>query len=160
MWDLPGPGLKHMSPALAGRFLTTAPPGKPRVWGSISLNSFKFCFYVYCMFSFNCWDITEHLTLIRYGGTISSHSIQFNSTSIYWLHYARVYLGCWAHVSKQYRTNFYPSVSYTLYIPQFCFPHQQFSFSSMISFLPVPLESFRWKVVLLSNINKNKTRKT
>ena len=28
MWDLPGPGLKPMSPALAGRFLTTAPPGK------------------------------------------------------------------------------------------------------------------------------------
>ena len=30
MWDLPKPGLKPVSPALAGRFLTTAPPGKPR----------------------------------------------------------------------------------------------------------------------------------
>ena len=29
MWYLPGPGLEPMSPALAGRFLTTAPPGKP-----------------------------------------------------------------------------------------------------------------------------------
>ena len=28
MWDLPGPGLEPMSPALAGGFLTTAPPGK------------------------------------------------------------------------------------------------------------------------------------
>ena len=28
MWDLPGPGLKPMSPALAGGFLTTVPPGK------------------------------------------------------------------------------------------------------------------------------------
>ena len=28
MWDLPGPGIKPMSPALAGGFLTTAPPGK------------------------------------------------------------------------------------------------------------------------------------
>ena len=28
MWDLRGPGLKPVSPALAGRFLTTAPPGK------------------------------------------------------------------------------------------------------------------------------------
>ena len=28
MWDLPGSGLKPMSPALAGGFLTTAPPGK------------------------------------------------------------------------------------------------------------------------------------
>ena len=30
MWDLPGPGLEPVSPALAGVFLTTAPPGKPR----------------------------------------------------------------------------------------------------------------------------------
>ena len=29
MWDLPGPGLEPASPALAGGFLTTAPPGKP-----------------------------------------------------------------------------------------------------------------------------------
>ena len=29
MWDLPGPGLKPVSPALAGRFLTTVPSGKP-----------------------------------------------------------------------------------------------------------------------------------
>ena len=28
MWDLPGPGLERVSPALAGRFLTTAQPGK------------------------------------------------------------------------------------------------------------------------------------
>ena len=31
MWDLPGPGLEPMSPALAGGFLTTAPPGKSRM---------------------------------------------------------------------------------------------------------------------------------
>ena len=30
MCDLPGPGLESVSPALAGRFLTTAPPGKPQ----------------------------------------------------------------------------------------------------------------------------------
>ena len=29
MWDLPGPGLDPVSPALAGGFLTTVPPGKP-----------------------------------------------------------------------------------------------------------------------------------
>ena len=29
MWDLPGPGLEPVSPALAGGFLTTEPPGKP-----------------------------------------------------------------------------------------------------------------------------------
>ena len=29
MWDLPKPGLEPVSPALAGRFSTTAPPGNP-----------------------------------------------------------------------------------------------------------------------------------
>ena len=29
MWDLPRPGLEPVSPALAGRFSTTAPPGTP-----------------------------------------------------------------------------------------------------------------------------------
>ena len=29
MWDLPRPGLEPVSPALAGRFSTNAPPGKP-----------------------------------------------------------------------------------------------------------------------------------
>ena len=40
MWDLPRPGLEPMSPALAGGFSTTAPPGKP-----IFL---VFCFYKRC----------------------------------------------------------------------------------------------------------------
>ena len=31
MWDLPGPEVKPMSPALAGRFLTTGPPGKSKI---------------------------------------------------------------------------------------------------------------------------------
>ena len=39
MWDLPGPGLKPVSPALAGGFLTIMPPGKPQVnkcwWGKV-----------------------------------------------------------------------------------------------------------------------------
>ena len=30
MWDLPRPELEPVSPALAGRFSTTAPPGKPQ----------------------------------------------------------------------------------------------------------------------------------
>ena len=31
MWDLPGPGLEPVSPALAGGFLTTVPPEKSRM---------------------------------------------------------------------------------------------------------------------------------
>ena len=37
MWDLPRPGLEPVFPALAGRFSTTAPPGKP-------CSSFENCF--------------------------------------------------------------------------------------------------------------------
>ena len=29
MWDPPGPGIEPVSPALAGGFFTTEPPGKP-----------------------------------------------------------------------------------------------------------------------------------
>ena len=40
MWDLPRPGLEPVSPALEGRFSTTAPPGKPhcvKLIGSVVL---------------------------------------------------------------------------------------------------------------------------
>ena len=37
MWDLPRPGLEPVSPALAGRFSTTVPPGKPNVKSFIHL---------------------------------------------------------------------------------------------------------------------------
>ena len=44
MWDLPRPGLEPVSPALAGGFLTTAPPGKPRDWNFLMLiNIFHSC---------------------------------------------------------------------------------------------------------------------
>ena len=40
MWDLPRPGLEPVSPALAGRFSTTAPPGKPQ------RSIFYFCMFL------------------------------------------------------------------------------------------------------------------
>ena len=49
MWDLPRPGLEPASPALAGRFSTTAPPGKP-------------CLFVLFMVSF---AMQKLLSLIR-----------------------------------------------------------------------------------------------
>ena len=50
MWDLPRTGLEPVSPALAGRFSTTAPPGKP-------------CFHI---FTLNV-SIALYLKLISYG---------------------------------------------------------------------------------------------
>ena len=40
MWDLPRPGLEPVSPALAGRFSTTAPPGKPQTNPFLSSRGF------------------------------------------------------------------------------------------------------------------------
>ena len=56
MWDLPRPGLEPMSPALAGRFSTTAPPGKPQYFifedaninGSVFLISISSCSLLVC----------------------------------------------------------------------------------------------------------------
>jgi len=31
MWDLPGPGIKPVFPALTGSFFTAKPPGKPQM---------------------------------------------------------------------------------------------------------------------------------
>ena len=42
MWDLPRPGLEPVSPALAGRFSTTAPRGKPNICLFIALNGALF----------------------------------------------------------------------------------------------------------------------
>ena len=44
MWDLPRPGLEPVSPALAGRFSTTVPPGKPPV--NFYLKWFGYFFYL------------------------------------------------------------------------------------------------------------------
>ena len=44
MWDPPRPGLEPMCPALAGRFSTTAPPGKPSVY-FLNILFFLVCYY-------------------------------------------------------------------------------------------------------------------
>ena len=41
MWDLPGSGIEPVSPALAGGFFATEPPGKPSQSFSLSLFFFK-----------------------------------------------------------------------------------------------------------------------
>ena len=50
MWDLPRPGLEPVSPALAGRFSTTAPPGKPRFGSSeASLLGLQVATFLLCL---------------------------------------------------------------------------------------------------------------
>ena len=61
MWDLPRPGLKPVSPALAGRFSTTAPPGKP-CW-KIFNHRFNFItcdwsVHIFYFFLVQSWKVT------------------------------------------------------------------------------------------------------
>ena len=49
MWDLPRPGLEPVSPALAGRFSTTAPPGKPPV---------TLVIYIFLAVPHSTWDFS------------------------------------------------------------------------------------------------------
>ena len=43
MWNLPRPGVKPMSPALAGRFFTTEPPRKPSLLMYFHLSFILIC---------------------------------------------------------------------------------------------------------------------
>ena len=56
MWDLPRQGLEPVSPALAGGFSTTAPPGKPQLFISVSFSySFFSLFLIFIyLFYFGC----------------------------------------------------------------------------------------------------------
>ena len=54
MWDLPRPGLEPVSPALAGRFSTTAPPGKPHstIYGHSVISSLGLFIYLFNIYLF------------------------------------------------------------------------------------------------------------
>ena len=80
--DLPDPGIKPMSPALAGGFFTTEPPGKPHFIYICILNfdffpsSFWFCLFWFYMFfltvSANFLALATLLILLNYV-SISDH---------------------------------------------------------------------------------------
>ena len=63
MWDLPEPGIEPMSPALAGGFLTSVPPGKPP--------TFVICVLFYDSHSF--FKIKK-IFLLEYSCFYNSHS--------------------------------------------------------------------------------------
>ena len=46
MWDPPRPGLEPMSPSLAGRFSTAAPPGKPHTFLKLLICFISFIFLI------------------------------------------------------------------------------------------------------------------
>ena len=67
MWDLPGPGLESVFPALAGGFLTAEPPGKPS--NTLILIIYMYiCIYIYIyVYIINgLLDLFEKLLRIMY----------------------------------------------------------------------------------------------
>ena len=78
MWDLPGPGIKPVSPALAGGFLTTVPPGKPGptdFWQRYNSNSIEDD----SLFDKRCWNNWIFIGKIRRRPTLY---IKINSKQI------------------------------------------------------------------------------
>ena len=66
MWDLPGPGLEPVSPALAGGFLTSALPGKPEG------RFLKGCCQVFREAVVGWWETSSR---VGFGGTEFCHLI-------------------------------------------------------------------------------------
>ena len=65
MWDLPGPGIEPVSPALVGRFFTTEPPGKPEIKLLKYLSNTQFLmFYMYYLLLFRI-DLSKTTELVR-----------------------------------------------------------------------------------------------
>ena len=78
MWDLPGPGLEPMSPALAGRFLTTVPPGKS---AHFLIGSFGFFFFFFLILSYiSCLYVLEinSLSVSQFVNIFSSLQVVFS----------------------------------------------------------------------------------
>ena len=70
MWDLPRPGLEPVSPALAGRFSTTAPPGKPPTILYVVKNKTKHLCMAWPLLAF---EVLAHRILLTHSlGTIST----------------------------------------------------------------------------------------
>ena len=84
MWDPPRPGLEPVSPALAGRFATAAPPGKPL---------FLYILVSSIFYSFLCTDISPpwlnlflnffFLLVVFVKGIVFLISLSHSSLSVY-----------------------------------------------------------------------------
>ena len=70
MWDLCRPGLEPVSPALAGGFLTTAPPGKPHTLAFSSKSLQEAQWKALLTLSSVLAEVVEPMTYVRACGNL------------------------------------------------------------------------------------------
>ena len=99
MWSLPGPGIELMSPALAGVFLSTSPPGKSSAIISFllhfSCDSIRYIVSFYGVHSSHCFLYSFHSLFVP---LIGYFQLIFLPT--YWFFFS-LFLGhlcCWISV--------------------------------------------------------------
>ena len=118
MWNLPGPGIELMSPALAGVFLSTSPPGKSSAIISFllhfSCDSFQYIVSLYGVHSSHCFLYSFHslfvpligyfqlIFLLTYSFIFFFSLVKFVVESLCWIlqftHYLMFMLNCLHHV--------------------------------------------------------------
>ena len=98
MWDLPRPGLEPVSPALAGRFSTTAPPGKPL----LLLFWFGFLFFLFLLWLLwlkltkPCWIIMVRVSNLVFFLILVEMVSVFHHWGWCWLWVCHIWpLLCW-----------------------------------------------------------------
>ena len=158
MWDLPRPGLEPVSPALAGRFSTTAPPGKPLpLFLTISIFTMMCLFVTLFVFSLlvfidlpgcvhSCFSVNlgsfQPLSFKKYLFlSLSSHS---DTSIMYMLVYLMVF-----HISLKFYSPFFTSLFFGLHnLYWFIFKFSITSASSNV--LLLPLANFSFQVLYFS----------
>ena len=75
MWDLPGPGIEPVSPALAGGFLTTVPPGKSlsTLFFFMAKCSVLWMYHILFIYS----DVDEYLSYFHFLTNMNNAFINF-----------------------------------------------------------------------------------
>ena len=95
MWDLPRPGLEPVSPALAGRFSTTAPPGNPP-WTFIEGCSLTLKTKSSFLAQFQKWKYSDQIHSLGYMLTLLKFPRRFLKTFAFLLtHLLRRKLTSW-----------------------------------------------------------------
>ena len=107
MWDLPRPGLEPVSPALAGGFSTTAPPGKP--WHHLLISTWGML--VTSIIKVDHWKLKQMTFLERRKLGLWKRELEPNEKVNTW--------GWW-------RSSGYPFFHLMYFHPVVMFPHERF----------------------------------